>query len=169
MNLHVTNVVISASVQCNLNLRNIAHKLANVIYNPHKYSGLIWQHRKIKSKCFLFHTGKMLCMGNDNLAESKKDLRKYARILYKLKYPVCISNIKLVTQSAVATLSGRLDIANAVNYVKGTYDPELFNALMIRSNRIHYTCFSSGKVIITGVRNLNLLTVVLCSLELFTL
>ena len=52
----------------------------------------------------------MLCMGNDNLAESKKDLRKYARILYKLKYPVCISKIKLVTQSAVATLSGRLDI-----------------------------------------------------------
>ena len=34
------------------------------------------------------------------------------------------------------------------------YEPELFPALMFKRNGIHFSCFRTGKVIITGIRNI---------------
>jgi transcription initiation factor TFIID TATA-box-binding protein len=118
MNPRITNVVTRANLHCKLNLRNIVSKVMNVIYNPKKYSGLIWHHRHIKSKCFVFHTGIILCMGNNTLKDAKKDIRKYGRLLCKLGYNVHIIQIKLVTQSAVATLSGKLHINRGFSFPK---------------------------------------------------
>jgi transcription initiation factor TFIID TATA-box-binding protein len=78
--------------------------VCNSIYNPRKYSGMIWKHRHIKSTCFVFHTGRIMCMGNNSLKASKKDLRKYARLVSKKGYNVSLDCMTVVTKSAVATL-----------------------------------------------------------------
>ena len=56
--------------------------------------------------------------------------------------------------SAVYTLQGRIKPENLVEYLGAVYEPELFLAARIRRDGMHYTCFSSGKIIITGVKTL---------------
>ena len=141
----------------------------NSIYNPRKYSGMIWKHRHIKSTCFVFHTGRIMCMGNTSLKGSKKDLRKYARLVNKQGYSVSLGCITVVTKSAVATLSGKLNIDEASVVLKGRYDPEIFMAVMFRQGCTNFTCFHSGKVVMTGVKKLKYLVQMLMDLEMFTL
>jgi TATA-box binding protein (TBP) (component of TFIID and TFIIIB) len=169
MNLHVTNVVVKTDLKCGLNLLYVVKHVANAIYNPCKYSGMIWKHKKIKSKCFLFHTGSIMCMGNDSIYRAKQDIRKYARLITKLGYKVDIGHIRTITRSAVATLSGRLDCRQVCIFLNGFYDPELFNAIMVRKEYAHFTCFLSGKIIMTGVKSLKKVHNLLMDLDLFTL
>ena len=169
MDVRVTNVVVRSNLKCDINLNHLACSLSNVIYNIKKYSGMIWRHRHIKSTCFVFHTGKIMCMGNKSLYASKRDLRKYSRIINKMGYSVVLTRIELVTKSAVATLSGKLNLEEASKLLGGSYDPEIFIAMMIKRKGVHFTCFHSGKVIMTGVKKIGVVTDLLYELDLFTL
>jgi TATA-box binding protein (TBP) (component of TFIID and TFIIIB) len=110
-----------------------------------------------------------MCMGNSSLKASKKDLRKYARLVNKQGYSVSLECITAVTKSAVATLSGKLNMHEASTVLKGRYDPEIFMAVMFRKDGVNFTCFHSGKVIMTGVKKLKYLLEMLMELEMFTL
>ena len=169
MDLRITNVVLRGDLKCLVNLTHVLNNVHNAIFNPKKYSGVIWQHRSIKSKCFLFHTGRIMCMGNSNVHSGKKDLRKYSRIIQKLGYLVTLKDVKVITKSAVATLSGRLDLHQVSLVLKGYYEPEIFMAVMLKKGNTNFTCFSSGKVVITGVKKIKPLTTLLMDLEMFTL
>jgi transcription initiation factor TFIID TATA-box-binding protein len=169
MDVRLTNVVVRCNLGCMLNLKYVVSNVSNAIYNAKKYSGMIWRHRHIKSTCFVFHTGSIMCMGNNSLHGAKKDLRKYARLLNKIGYPVVLQCIRVVTKSAVATLSGKLNMTEAAEVLRGRYDPEIFIAVMLRKGNTNFTCFHSGKVIITGVKKLKTLTEMLVDLEMFTL
>jgi TATA-box binding protein (TBP) (component of TFIID and TFIIIB) len=52
MDLRVTNVVVSSNLNCTLCLNHITTNICNVIYNPRKYSGMIWKHKKINQNVF---------------------------------------------------------------------------------------------------------------------
>jgi TATA-box binding protein (TBP) (component of TFIID and TFIIIB) len=107
-------------------------------------------------------------MGNDSFIKARKDIRKYARLIAKMNYNVSLKSIKLVTQSAVATLSGKLNLFDAYKVLKGHFEPEVFHALMLKQEGMHFTCFPSGKIVITGVKVLKKTTSLLWDLELFT-
>ena len=59
-------------------------------------------------------------------------MQKYARILFKMGYPVSLNKVKIVTCSAVYSL------INGVNYFKmmklpgATYEPEIYPTLNIK-------------------------------------
>ena len=78
-------------------------------------------------------------------------MRKYARILFKMGYPVSLTKVKIATCSSVYSL------INGVNYFKmmklpaATYEPEIYHALNIKRKRVHFTVCRSGKVVITGI------------------
>lgn len=169
MEVLVTNVVVRADLHATFKLNDLTYKLKNCIYKPSKYSGMVWRHKSIRSTCFLFHTGKILCMGNNSLHEAKKDLRKYARILSKNEPNIYLDKIKLITKSAVCTMNGRLNLEEISRYVSGSYEPEIFNALLIKKYGTHFTCFPSGKIIMTGVKNMWSVYNFLGELRLFTL
>ena len=164
--LNITNVVVSSDLYCQFNLSSIAKCMNNCVYDPSKYSGLVWQHRKINSKCFVFHTGKILCMGNDSVVKAKKDLRKYAKLLQK-HGNVKLNYIHVVTKSVVVRLNGKINLREVAYYLNGSYEPELFNAAMIKEGSTHFTCFQTGNVIITGVKHIASLYPMLMSIELF--
>ena len=169
MDLRLTNVVVRSTLGCSVNLKHLVTSVVNAIYNVKKYSGMVWRHKHIKSTCFVFHTGKLMCMGNNSLKGAKKDLRRYARIIQKSGYNVCLSCIKVMTKSAVATLSGKLNLEEASKLLNGSYEPEIFIAMLIRRGRTNFTCFRSGKVIMTGVKKLCRVIDLLSELEMFTL
>lgn len=169
MDVKVTNVVVRGDLHYNFELRSLLSKLKNCIYRPSRYSGMIWRHKHIKSTCFLFHTGKILCMGNNSFQEAKKDLRKYARILSKRYSDIHLDKIKLVTKSAVSSMGVRLNLEELSKYMCCSYEPEIFNAVLIKKYGTHFTCFPSGKIIMTGVKNMRIIYEILGELQLFTL
>ena len=48
------------------------------------------------------------------------------------------------------------------------YEPELLNAATFRRDRVHYTCFASGRVVVTGVKKVEETEPVLLELEMCT-
>ena len=62
--------------------------------------------------------------------------------------------IKVITISASFIVDGPLDLYKVVRYYDGHYEPELFPAAMFTKNSIHFTCFHTGSVLLTGIKRL---------------
>ena len=74
-------------------------------------------------------------------------------LLQKMGYDVHPKKTKLRTMSAVYTLQNRLHLPDLARYLNASYDPELMNAALLKRNKVHFTCFASGKIIITGLKS----------------
>ena len=152
--MRLTNVVYQANLNVQIDLKCLVHQLNNVRYNPHTFSGLIYQNRKIGGNCLIFSNGKINCNGAcSDFDSGVKRLRRYARILQRLGYVVRLSEIRLVTASAVHKLSGRINVKSLCRIQDFQYNPELFPAVMLRRQGIHFTCHLSGSLLITGIKN----------------
>lgn len=152
--MRLTNVVYQANLNVTFNLNNLVYQLNNVRYDPMNFPGIIYQNRKIGGNCLIFSNGKINCNGPCiHFEEGLKRLRRYARILQKLRYPVRLSNVRLITASAVHKLSGVIDLKHLSPILNFNYDPELFPAVMLRRQGIHFTCHLRGTILITGIKN----------------
>ena len=167
--MRITNVVVQGELGCTFDLRELTHRLVNVRFDPRSFSGLIWQHCKIGGNCLLFSNGKINCNGKClSLRDSRRRLRRYARCLQKMVYEVRLSNVRLVTVSAVRQLSGRIDPSRLPKDF--SCEPELFPAAMVRRHGLHFMCYLSGKTMITGiirVSDLNYIYTILLEFELY--
>ena len=155
--LTITNVVVQAQLNVNLDLYKLVHSLNNVKYNPKRFSAMIWHHKRIGGSCLLFKNGQMICNGAKSWEEARNKVRKYSRVLQKLGYPVSLSYVKLITASAVANLEKVLDLPSFLTLPGCAYEPELFNAAVFYRNSVHFSCFSTGKIVITGITSLKLI------------
>ena len=152
--VRVTNVVCTAELKCEIDLKSLVFVSRDVIYNPRKTHSLVWRHKKIGGCCMLSKFGKMTCNGAaSSIGEAKKRVRCYAQLVQKAGYPIHLTTIQVVTMSAVYTLSQSLDLRRLTREMNGLYEPELFPALMFKRNGIHFNCFGSGKVVMTGIKN----------------
>ena len=150
----ITNVVLTANLGSTLDLNLIARRATFIRYQPKKFSGAIWQHRKIGSTCLVFRTGKVVCIGAKSIEEGRKGVRQYARLLQNMGHYIHLKDICIQTMSAVYTTQARLIPEQLVTYLGATYKPELMMAAMLKRQCIHFTCFPSGKVIIAGVKKM---------------
>lgn len=151
--MYLTNVVCSARLGCNLNLRELCYQLTNVRYDPARFSGLIWQHRTIGGNCLVFSNGMIQCQGKANsLQEGKIRLRRYAKILQKAGLPVLLQNIKVLTASAFHVLSAPLRFNTFIKERQLLYEPDLFPTVNFRVKGITFSCFHTGTIIITGIK-----------------
>ena len=66
----ITNVVCSGHLRCSIDLRELCRSLVNVKYDPAKFPGLVWSHRKIGGNCLVFSNGIINCNGK---ASNMKD------------------------------------------------------------------------------------------------
>ena len=174
--VRVTNIVCMSHLTCGIDLKHLVSVSRDVYFNPHKHHCLIWRHKKIGGCCMLSEYGKMMCNGRAaSVQEAKKRVRQYARLVQKAGYPVYLSTIRVVTMSAVHTLSHSLDMIRLAKEMNGQYEPELFPGLMFKRNGIHFTCFRTGKLIMTGIKNMAMIesiiypTIVELELELESL
>jgi TATA-box binding protein (TBP) (component of TFIID and TFIIIB) len=152
----VTNVVIKCEFITGrrLDLRELANTLTNAIYNPRQFSALRWRDRRIGGSLLLFGNGYAICHGKaSSMFEARQRVRRYARRVQKAGYPdVRIASTKLITLTMAANLGSRVDLPKVVGSLpSATYEPELHNALMMRTGHAHYNVFGSGRVIVTGV------------------
>lgn len=158
---------------CQIDLKALCYRLTNVRYHPKRFPGLIWQHRKIGGNCILFSNGVINCNGSAyTLREGKERLRRYARRLQKLGYLVYLTNIKLITASAYHTINNPINLQLLATGRVSDYEPEIFNSVFFKNDDVTFCCFSTGKVIITGVKSSkqieNVIYPTLIELELYT-
>jgi TATA-box binding protein (TBP) (component of TFIID and TFIIIB) len=148
MMVHITNVIVSANLECQFNLREIASRFNNTIYKPKAFQMVTWQHRRIVGKALLYASGKLFVTGVKHEPSARKSLTQYARYLQKNGYPVKISKIKLVTMSAVHKLTNEPDLSKIPGY-----ELELANTAQIRKYGMTFLLHSTGTVMITGIKN----------------
>ena len=135
-------------LKCALDLKHIALNTRDVVYTLKPFTVLRWKHKKIGGTCMVYASGKIIHHGE------KYQLRKYARLLQKLGYNVCLNNIKLVTQSATYTLPS-VNYEHLVKTMRATYEPEIYHACIFKRGRMSFTVYKSGKVVITGIKNID--------------
>jgi len=150
----ITNVVCTADLNCAIDLRQLANTTYNVIYDPKRYTGVRWNHPKIGGHCTVFSSGKLIVNGRaTSISEAKVRLRRYARYIQRLGWAVVLSDVKVVTISASFKTEGTLNLPNVVRYYGGQYEPEIFPAAMFAKDSIHFTCFHTGSVLMTGIKS----------------
>ncbi len=151
--MRITNVVYMADLKCQFDLTDLTGRLTNVRYQPSRFPGIVWQDRHIGGNCLIFSNGKINCNGKATSFEAGKlRLRRYARHLQKLGYNVRLTDVKLITASAFHKLSGPLHLIRMATEREAIYEPELFPALVLKKGGVTFSCFHTGKTIITGFK-----------------
>ena len=151
----VTNVVCVTQLRCDVDLQRLATRSRDVEYNPRKHNCLIWKHKKIGGCCMVSRHGKLMCNGKaTSIIEARRRVRQYARLIQKAGYPIQLSRIRVITLSAIHTLSRPCNLRQLAKDLNAFYEPELFPALMFKREGVHFTCFSTGKVIVTGIKKI---------------
>tara|TARA_B100001057_G_C22657451_1_gene874547 strand:+ start:296 stop:976 length:681 start_codon:yes stop_codon:yes gene_type:complete len=154
----IQNVVSTNSLGAEkMDLRDIAlnHKLCE--YNPQTFAAATIRILNPRSTALVFASGNMVVTGCKSTTESRLAARKYTRIYQTLGIPVMFRKFKIqnIVASSAAGFPIKLqDIANAYGpYV--TFTPDLFPGLIFRSinPKLVFLIFRSGKVVITGARN----------------
>ena len=149
----INNIVLFTDLQCDINLTELTLRCTNIVYHPKTFSGAQWKSKTIGGHCMLFSNGKMVINGRaKNIQEAKQRLRRYTRILQKMGWNVKLKRIYVKTISASFKVEGPLRVSHIVNHYRGTYEPEQFLAVMFVKDSIHFTCFQSGSVLMTGIK-----------------
>ena len=159
--MEVTNIISTTTVNTPLDLARIAKENTNIIYNPRHFPCAVWRHRKINGTIQLFPNGKITHLGKPGKEPPKVHIRRFARILQKQGHSVQLSPIKTVCMSAVYYLSKSVNL-----HTLPSYEPEVLNAAFIKHKACTFCIFHSGKVIITGIRNIRTIYPALLELEL---
>lgn len=150
----ITNIVCNADLQCPIDLKLLTLRCGNITYNPQNFSAAIWRHKRIGGTCMVFDNGKIMVNGKVNSTkEAKQRLRRYARLIQKLGWKIYLKQIVISTISAFFKLDGPVDVLKLVPYYNGAYESELFPAAMFVKDSIHFTCFHTGSVLMTGIKH----------------
>ena len=161
----VNNVVVMSSLNVDIRLRELTYRLTHVQYKPNKFSSIIWKPKGVGGNCLLFRNGKMICQGSKTYRQARKRVRQYARIIQKLGYNVTLDPIRMVTATAVADLGAPVNLVHISKYLSDypdfRYEPELFNALMFKTEGVHFSVFTSGKITLTGITSIRLIRTVI--------
>ena len=159
---NIENVVSTANLCCELNLREIALQAKNAEYNPKRFSAVIMKIKEPKTTALIFSSGRIVCLGAKNEEDSKKACRKFAKIIKSLGYPVVFKEFTI--QNIVGSADSKFKISLMKLYIhlikkinsKGksfvAYEPEQFPGLIYRmiEPNIVLLIFVSGKLVLTG-------------------
>jgi len=156
--------VIMQNVVCTFNLgvtsiclKDLANKTPFVEYNPKKFAAATARIVEPRTTALCFASGNMVCTGAKNEALARLAARKYVHIFQRCGFNVYFYNFKIQNLVASTDVGGLLkldEMATAYGTCAG-YEPDMFPGLVLRLTdpKVVYLCFRSGKVVITGARN----------------
>ncbi|KAK7582153.1 hypothetical protein V9T40_013598 [Parthenolecanium corni] len=153
-NIQVQNIVCSVNLSCPLNLTDINNRLRLSEYNPKRFPGAVLRLLEPKVTALAFASGKMVVCGARHETLASLGARKFARILQKIGYNVCLKDFKINNMLGTSDLKFpvRLEDLNESHPQFSRFEPELFPALIYRlvRPRTVVLIFVNGKVVITG-------------------
>jgi len=154
--ISIVNVVVSASIDQLLDLKNITKKFPDVEWNPDQFPGAVFRLKNPKTATLLFRTGKMVCTGAKSEELARKAVKTVVQKLRKGK--IKIKNEATVTvQNIVASISlgGRVQLEETARRLpRSMYEPEQFPGVIHRmlDPKTVILIFTSGKLVCAGAR-----------------
>lgn len=153
MTIRITNVVYTADLGCEIDLRTLTMTSTHIIYDPRRFTGAVWKNPVIGGCCLVFPNGKLSVVGRaDNLGAGRTRVRRYARSIQRKGFKVRLVRLKLATASAFFEVYGYLSLDLLVRDLGARYEPELFPAAMLKRDGLNFTCFYNGKILVTGIK-----------------
>lgn len=157
------NVVVTCDLQTRINLEHVALAARNAEYKPHRFKAVTLRIRTPRATALLFATGKVVVMGSKSYQLAVKALRKFAKIVNKVKggenNGVCKLG-KVIVRNMVANCTLQfqvsLELLASKCYQFCEYEPELFPGLVYRmiKPKVVVLVFVSGNVVITGATSM---------------
>ncbi|CAL8082811.1 unnamed protein product [Calicophoron daubneyi] len=154
LTLSITNVVVMASMQCHLRLKEIARTSVDVEYKALQ-NHVIMRLRSPYTVATIWSSGKIWCTGSNSLVKAKIGARRIARRIAKCGFPCHFSKYRVVNIMATCHLPFRVRLEELVNErpMQMSYEPELAPGLTFKSDPNSSTSlklFSTGRIVIMG-------------------
>ena len=169
LDVHVENVVATATLGQKLDLIAIMKVFRNVEYRPKKFPGLVFRLKRPKTATLIFSTGKMVCTGAKSEKLARSAIKKVVKEL-KNNDIVILGKPETVIQNIVATanLHGKIDLEMAADILDNVmYAPEQFPGLIYRMGepKVVILLFASGKMVCTGGKSAEMVDVAVAKLH----
>lgn len=152
--ISIVNVVVSATIDQKLDLKEITKKFPDVEWNPDQFPGAVFRLRSPKTATLLFSTGKMVCTGGKSEEMAKKAVKTVVQKLRKGGIKIKKdATVKIQNIVASINLGGRVHLEQAARTLpRSMYEPEQFPGLIHRmlDPKTVILIFSSGKLVCTG-------------------
>lgn len=156
----IQNVISTANLCCQLNLRQIALRAPNVEYKPNRIGILFMRIREPRTTANIYGNGKIVCTGAKSVEESYRAVRKFARMIQKLDNPdVKVKNFRVRNMVASYNVGFRicLEGLHRAHQSTSSYNPELFPGLKYKvldsEGGLTITIFASGTVVFIGAKD----------------
>ena len=149
----IQNVVLCASLNCNIILKSVCLKLNNVVFKNNRLKCLVIRLRKPFTTCKLYRTGKLVLLGAKSYEDGRNAIRQVARKIQKLGYDVQLSNITVVNMVGSYDYTFNINLSKLF-YVIGSnavqYNQERFPALIFKTSICTINVYRTGKLVIYG-------------------
>lgn len=157
----IVNLVATAALDRPIDLENLTKLFPQeVIHDPAIYGGRVayFKSNNMQGKVTIFWSGKMISVGTQTVETARQELKSVAKTLMaELRTKPSVQNIV-----ATANLHREVNIAeislSSSSMMHVTYEPEQFPAAILRfSSPVKATVllFSSGKIVITGIKDVD--------------
>jgi transcription initiation factor TFIID TATA-box-binding protein len=155
--IHVVNIVVSASLGHDIPLEKMAATLPNTEYNPEQFPGLVIRIKDPKTSALIFSSGKIVCTGARSMDKVHESIRKIIKSLEKINVKIK-EEPKVTIQNIVAAGSVGMDLNLNVLAMKldnTEYEPEQFPGLVYKlpEQKATFLLFSNGKIVCTGTKS----------------
>ena len=159
--LKIENIVASAKVTDYLDLPALASQIKDAEYNKKRFPGVVIRMQDPKIAALVFGSGKVVLTGAKSIESLSEGLEILGNLLRGLQIDIPqkltykIQNI--VTSADLGSGINLNKIAVGFNLDRIEYEPEQFPGLVYRiaDPKIVVLIFSSGKIILTGGKNLD--------------
>jgi len=158
--LKIENIVASGSIADSIDLADVSKKIPSCELNTKRFPGAVYRIEKPKIASLIFSSGKVVLTGirdkkslTDGLALIMKSLKEAGVDTYD-EPKVGITNI--VCSYDIGKYINLNKVVITLNLENIEYEPEQFPGLVyrIKDPKIVALLFSSGKIILTGGKNL---------------
>jgi transcription initiation factor TFIID TATA-box-binding protein len=157
--IKVENVVATASIAADLDLRKISSSLDGAEYEQKRFPGVIYRVKEPVTAVLIFRSGKLVCTGAKSIEDVHVVIKNVTKKIKELGFPVN-SNPEIIIQNIVATsdvgsILNLNNIAMTLSLERVEYEPEQFPGLVYRMDDPHVVMllFGSGKIVCTGANN----------------
>jgi transcription initiation factor TFIID TATA-box-binding protein len=116
--ISIENVVVTATIEQRLDLKEITKKFPDVEWNPEQFPGAVFRLKNPRTATLLFRTGKMVCTGGKSEELARKAVKTVVQKLRKGKIKIK-KEATVTIQNIVASinLGGRVHLEEACQEV----------------------------------------------------
>src|SRR5882757_7282007 len=149
----ITNISMTADLNCKLNLRHVTMNSSNCIYNRKHFDQVIIRLRNPYVTVLLYTSGKMVSRAM-SFKSGRIGLRRVGRMVQKIGYNVKISNIQITNMAATYDLMTYIPLGPFSIFlgIGASYEHEHYPNLIYKANKKSITIEPKGKIILTGCK-----------------